>query len=646
MFSKAFLIIKSFMSSEYSSIQIYPKYRPEIDGLRAIAVLSVVAFHAFPEWVSGGFIGVDIFFVISGFLITTIIFENLNQNTFSFANFYSRRIKRIFPALLLVLTTCYIAGWLILLPDEFMQLGKHIAGGASFLSNFFLWNESGYFDNIADTKPLLHLWSLGIEEQFYIVWPVLLWLTWNRRGNFLAIILIALVSFIFSIATIYTNPVEAFFSPLSRFWELMVGSIIAYIVLYKKNIVSRWGASIDRISIISLIFLIAGTLVLRKTNLFPGWWVLIPTLSCSLLILSSPNAWVNRKILANRVLAWFGLISFPLYLWHWPLLSFARIIQGEVRSELRIALIIISIGLAWLTYKFFEIPIRKGDPSRLKVSILILFMILVGYAGFNVFDREGLKINRIKYRYNNELLNKLAIFKYPHEDDRYKTCFLEDSQDSKFENCPAKMTKGKPTLIIWGDSQAAYLYSGYKSMYEEKFNLIQRNAASCPPILNSGSVWCQGLNRDIFELINKIRPDWVVLGANWSQYDYGWNGLSQTIVSLKNIGIKRIDVIGHVPQWHDSLRKQLYLYNQKYPNEPIPIRMKFGLNEKIFILDEKFATFSKQQGVNYFSPISVLCNDEGCITRFGDDPTLLTTFDYGHLTVSGAKHVVSRFSGN
>jgi peptidoglycan/LPS O-acetylase OafA/YrhL len=161
------------MPNNFQHPQIHPKYRPDIDGLRAIAVLSVVAFHAFPEWITGGFIGVDIFFVISGYLISTILFENLEKGCFSFVDFYSRRIRRIFPALLLVLTSCYLAGWFTLLADEYMQLGKHMAGGASFLSNFFLWNESGYFDNIADTKPLLHLWSLGIEEQFYIFWPLM-----------------------------------------------------------------------------------------------------------------------------------------------------------------------------------------------------------------------------------------------------------------------------------------------------------------------------------------------------------------------------------------------------------------------------------------------------------------------------------------
>jgi len=170
----------------------HPKYRPDIDGLRGIAVLSVVASHAFPNKISGGFIGVDIFFVISGFLISTIIFNNLEKGTFSFYEFYARRIKRIYPALFVVLFACLIFGWFALLPEEYKQLGKHTAGGAGFIANFILWSEAGYFDNSAETKPLLHLWSLGIEEQFYIIWPFLLWFLWKKKFNLLTISVIIL----------------------------------------------------------------------------------------------------------------------------------------------------------------------------------------------------------------------------------------------------------------------------------------------------------------------------------------------------------------------------------------------------------------------------------------------------------------------
>ena len=176
------------------------KYRADIDGLRALAVLGVVAFHAFPGRVRGGFIGVDVFFVISGYLISTIIFENLDNGTFSFSHFYARRIKRIFPALLLVLVACFIFGWICLLPSEYKQLGKHILGGSTFVSNFILWREFGYFDAGSDFKPLRHLWSLGVEEQFYIIWPLLSWVAYKKRFNLLVLILSeALLSFFLNI---------------------------------------------------------------------------------------------------------------------------------------------------------------------------------------------------------------------------------------------------------------------------------------------------------------------------------------------------------------------------------------------------------------------------------------------------------------
>jgi len=223
------------MSSSQSHLT-HPKYRPDIDGLRAIAVLAVVAFHAFPSWFKGGFIGVDVFFVISGYLISTVIFENLDKETFSFSEFYARRIKRIFPALIIVLIACLVFGWFALLADEYNQLGKHVAAGAGFISNIVFWNESGYFDNVSDTKPLLHLWSLGIEEQFYIVWPFLLWFAWKRNFNILTItVLVCIASFVLNIKGIKQDVVATFYSPETRFWELLSGSLLAWVTLYKKD---------------------------------------------------------------------------------------------------------------------------------------------------------------------------------------------------------------------------------------------------------------------------------------------------------------------------------------------------------------------------------------------------------------------------
>ena len=391
----------------------HPKYRPDIDGLRAIAVLAVVAFHAFPTLIEGGFIGVDVFFVISGYLISTIIFENLDRGTFSFFEFYARRIKRIFPALIIVLVACFVFGWFVLYADEYKQLGKHIAAGASFISNIVFWNEAGYFDNAADTKPLLHLWSLAIEEQFYIVWPLLLWFSWKRKFNLLTItILLATASFVLNVKGVKQNVVATFYSPQTRFWELLSGSLLAWATLYKKEAFLNIRNKIDGylafilyrekkdadsktlfniLSFFGFLILAYGFWRINKELSFPGNWALIPVIGTLLLLISGSKAFLNRIVLSNKVSVWFGLISFPLYLWHWPLLSFARIVEGEVPNHnIRIVTVALSIVLAWVTYKLIEHPVRFGKYGKAKVAVLILLLAIIGYIGYNAYERDGL----------------------------------------------------------------------------------------------------------------------------------------------------------------------------------------------------------------------------------------------------------------
>ena len=399
---------------------IHPKYRPDIDGLRAIAILSVVLFHAFPTWMRGGFIGVDVFFVISGFLISTLIFENLDRGTFNFAEFYARRIKRIFPALLLVLIASYAFGWFALLADEYKQLGKHMAGGAGFVSNLVLWSEAGYFDNSAETKPLLHLWSLGIEEQFYIVWPFVLWLAWKKKFNLLTLtVIVSLVSFYLNLKGIKNDAIATFYSPLTRFWELLSGSILAWFALYKKDIFASYKLRIDCLlakvvyretveadgktlsnlfSCVGSLLLIYGLLRITKDVNFPGKWAVIPVLGAVLIILAGPQAWINRIILSNKVVVWFGLISFPLYLWHWSILSFLKI-TAHVNYILSFSVVLCSVLLSWLTYRFLEHPIRTSKQGGIKVITLILLMLIVGSLGLYLYSHDG-----ISQRYDNNNL--------------------------------------------------------------------------------------------------------------------------------------------------------------------------------------------------------------------------------------------------
>lgn len=403
----------------------HPKYRPDIDGLRAIAVLSVVLFHAFPSSLKGGFAGVDVFFVISGFLISTILFQNIDRGTFSIADFYSRRIRRIFPALSLVLLSVLVFGWFCLFPDEFRQLGKHTAASAGFVQNFILWRESGYFDNASDMKPLLHIWSLGIEEQFYFVWPLLLSLAGKFRKErhrqllYLSIMCLVFIgSFLLNVNSVKANPVKTFYLPHYRFWELATGGILAWVVLYKPNIGINFKVTklisepparlrantVEALALAGLVILFTVFIKFDKTTTFPGFSALLPVLATSLIIFAGPESFLNKRILSNKVLVWFGLISYPLYLWHWPILSFGRVIYGEEPAKIFvISACIVSVMLSWLTVKFVESPFRfVTDGKNEKVIFLLIFVFAVGGSGFGiqtsdgVLGREKLLIHRWK----------------------------------------------------------------------------------------------------------------------------------------------------------------------------------------------------------------------------------------------------------
>ncbi len=261
--------------------------------------------------------------MISGFLISSIIFENLDHDSFSFVTFYSRRIRRIFPALILVLAVSLFAGWFLLLADEYRQLGKHIAGGGGFIANFLFWRESGYFDNDAATKPLLHLWSLGIEEQFYIVWPLLLWSAYRKNLNWLSVtIFIAAASFAVNMVDAYVAPAADFYSPLARFWELLVGALIANRMLRRRTaalaeagVLDRWAACLafekaagsrpglaaDIASVLGVCLIGAALFVIGPGTAYPSAWSLLPVLGAGLLIAAGAQAWVNRSILANKI---------------------------------------------------------------------------------------------------------------------------------------------------------------------------------------------------------------------------------------------------------------------------------------------------------------------------------------------------------
>src|SRR5579859_578258 len=362
------------------------RYRPDVDGLRAIAVLLVANFHGFPAAMPGGFIGVDIFFVISGFLITGIIARQLDAERFSLITFYVRRIRRIFPALIVVLCAVLALGWLWMLPAPYAQLSRDVAASAAFSANIALWLQSGYFDIESAKKPLLHLWSLGIEEQFYLFWPLLLMFFARWRWSLLWVAAgIGLASFILNVALIGSDPVATFYLPFTRAWELLTGAVLAC----AWNRIDQGAVASNRRAIAGVALIVIALVTLNVHRAFPGWWALLPVAGGALL-LSAPASWINRVFLSWPPMVWIGLISYPLYLWHWPLLVLFAIIKFESLTLIDTELALLASALlSWGTYRFIERPFRYGQPVPFKATTLAGAMALVAIAGVIVFEGRG-----------------------------------------------------------------------------------------------------------------------------------------------------------------------------------------------------------------------------------------------------------------
>ena len=437
-------------------------------------------FHAFPKVIEGGFIGVDIFFVISGFLISTIIFESLENRTFSLFGFWSRRVKRIFPALILVLLSSLAFGWMALLADEYSHLSKHISAGAGFVSNFVLWQEAGYFDNSADTKPLLHLWSLGIEEQFYLAWPLIIWAAWKRKFNILAVVFfIAILSFYLNIRGIYKDSISTFYSPLTRVWELASGGLLACIIFFKKKQAGRESKIgnlilLNLISFIGFFLLIYGFFRLNKNLNFPGWFALLPVMGSLFLITAGPGAWINKKILSNPMVVWIGLISYPLYLWHWPLLTFSKILEAGSRG--RNISLLLSFLLAYLTYKLIEQPIRQSK-NQLLIPTLITLMFFIGFVGYKIHTNDGL-INRnaaVLRESKDGDIGNYDFFNYMAT--KYYTCTPEKIakealKEQDFVRCLQSKNNTDVDIALLGDSHSEHLFPGIADALPKKILLF------------------------------------------------------------------------------------------------------------------------------------------------------------------------------
>lgn len=619
----------------------HPKYRADIDGLRAVAVLSVVGFHAFPQWIVGGFIGVDIFFVISGFLISTIIFGNLQSDSFSYLEFYRRRVRRIFPALVVVLLACLSFSWFGLLASEYQQVGKHALGGIGFVSNLMLWGESGYFNSSAETKPLLHLWSLAIEEQFYIIWPLLLGLVWKRKWNFLVIAsAVALLSFGVNLLSFPEHAEAAFYSPLSRFWELMIGGLLAYAVLYKPGSIAKYR---NAQSIVGLALVVVGLVFINRARAFPSWWALLPTLGAALLISAGPAAWCNRIVLSNKVAVWFGKISYPLYLWHWPLLSMALILNSDEPTSrtVRIGLVLLAIVLAWLTYKAIETPIRvRNKGSTLQ---LVGVFCLVGVLATSVMFFEGLPHRTVNKdetrvfldRYNK--FHKLGLSDYYQERCDFYDWPTGGNKGVIHDACTA-VSGDRPVYLLWGDSHAQALSFGFRQNISPMAQLALIATSGCKPKLQhdpkngANKAACQVSNEFAMEFIKKHKPARVFIAQSGDHALTDWSEVARFVQANQG----ELVLLGSVPQWKPSLpiivAKDLNV-QREYVGE--------GLDAMVIATNEKLRETYLGSKVRYVSIIDKLCRSNECrATVPSRDEFNLLVLDYGHLTPAGSDFVV------
>jgi peptidoglycan/LPS O-acetylase OafA/YrhL len=541
-------------------------YRSDIDGLRAVSILAVVWYHAFPPVVPGGFVGVDIFFVISGYLITRIISAELAADAFSILAFYRRRIRRIFPALIVVLATTFAVGWLVLLPGDFRLLGDNMVGGAGFFANLVQLRGQDYFSPDAAANPLLHLWSLGIEEQFYIFWPLLLILLKHRRFAVLAISAMAIGSFVRNCYLASDHQAIAFYSPETRAWELLAGALLARQgaerMRYLRVIPDDVKATVGTLLIVLAIGL------LNSTSSYPGWRALIPVTG-AVLLLDARGSVVNRRLLSHPFMVFIGLVSYPLYLWHWPILSYLGILRGNDPTVLeKLLAVAVAFVLACGTYRFIERPIRR---HRSPVLGLALAMSLMGGIGLCTVLASG-----FGFRFSPEI-SQIASLPAKSNAGFRPTCFVEPDEDFSQRQERCIEAGSAPLVFVWGDSTAAALYPGLKQAQQHhSFRVAQFTAASCPPIIGAqGSPQCIAANRETFDTITRTRPDVLLLQAMWSDHT-DFQGLRDTIVGLKRLGTARIVIVGPVPYWKRTL--PFMLVNAYRLQHRLPERIASGVS--------------------------------------------------------------------
>ena len=635
-------------------------YRPDIDGLRAVAVIATMWFHFAPSTLPGGFIGVDIFFVISGYLITGVIGTELSNGSFSFGRFYARRIKRILPALCLVLVTVAALGWILLLADEYTDLGKQILAAGGFSSNIVLIMEAGYFNPISDTMPLLHLWSLGVEEQFYIIWPLILVFCWrSRRRLFSITILLVLCSLTYSMERTPHDGIQTFYSPLSRVWELLVGAVIAichHTWPRRQTIPMPHLVSIPAISfILGCSLLMVGFLCIHPLDPFPGWRALLPVCGTGLIIAARTQCQMQQRILSNRLMVGIGLISYPLYLWHWSLLSYATILSsGPPSGEVTWVIIGGTVLLSIITYACVELPIRRGHPMPWKVIAPFVSLVATSAFGGCVYIYKGFPDRTAALPVSTESRGA-----------PYAGSCAALTQDPNYQDdwCNPRLPQSPPTILLLGDSLSA----PYASMLMEltktaPFSFRQFARGQCTALLNYGPPQCR-------ELLDRVlRQDFikdistVIIALDWRAYVYG-----KHYIVLKNAPNESAEAFATALQttldYWERLGKRVVIFY----SPPQGMNLDACIPRRFSLTDPAACRYTRRQAeardadyrlrlaeiigqrpnVRYFDPVPSLCGDTTCMVTHGAEYMYRDTvrsetdppFIWNHLSQYGAEYL-------
>jgi peptidoglycan/LPS O-acetylase OafA/YrhL len=646
------------------------EFRPDINGLRALAVLSVLGFHAGLPGMPGGFVGVDIFFVISGYLISRIILSEREAGKFSLIGFYGKRVKRILPALLLVLAATWLMGWFVLTPEQFRRLGGHMEASSYFSVNLWLYRQSGaeagYFHPDARYFQLLHLWSLSIEEQFYLIWPaLLLGLFRARRFIGVAIAVIFLASLIFCIVLTNTNSTGAFYFLSTRAWELALGAWLAQREVFSQPSLASMRVSNLR-SGLGVALMLASVVLLNDEAPWPGFLALAPAVGCGLVI-ASPGANWGRVLLGHRPAQFFGLISYPLYLWHWPLLATAHNLLGDHLSALLTALLLgLSVLLAWLTWRFLERPVASAYKKHPVVTAALLLVVfaLAGLLGSYTRSSGG-----IPQRFSPLVQ---ATFKFRDIGAPEPKVNCGESRTKDFDTLDVARAKArayyvekgclkldhpdKPTIVLLGDSHVLHLIQGMETVYGDRANIVVMSALGCAPLVAQtdwprgliGSTRCKAINEEVFRELVALKPAAIIVGAYYVQFYENYNrhfptflaDFDANVAALRQAGVNsKIVVVGQVPTWAPTLP---YLVGRELLAEKgVSEFTRDHLNTDSLATEARLAAHPWGENVIYLSQFQALCGEKGCRRFVGPRvPEDMIAMDYGHYTPAGSNYAV------